>query len=269
MTHPGPLVSYRDASIAYGREAPALTGVSFEVGEGDAIALLGPNGAGKSTLLQSLLGLLPTSGTAEVLGVTPGARASEVGYLPQSTHIDPDFPVSLRQVVMMGRYRRMGLFRWPSAADREVVRRAIETVGLTELANTNFGELSGGQRQRGLLARALATEPKLILLDEPFNGLDRTNRDALIATLRRLRETGVGIVVSTHDLELAHEVCSHVLLLNGRQIAGGPISEALTDAALAAAFSGTSADTEAHGGAHGTLCAPGGDDAEEHERARV
>lgn len=220
MTHPGPLVSYRDASIAYGREAPALTGVSFEVGEGDAIALLGPNGAGKSTLLQSLLGLLPTSGTAEVLGVTPGARASEVGYLPQSTHIDPDFPVSLRQVVMMGRYRRMGLFRWPSAADREVVRRAIETVGLTELANTTFGELSGGQRQRALVAQGIAQDTELLLLDEPTAGVDAESSERIAACLARLAARGRTIVVASHDAGEIAAADVVVALRDGRLVPG-------------------------------------------------
>ncbi|HEU0182490.1 MAG TPA: ATP-binding cassette domain-containing protein, partial [Agromyces mariniharenae] len=164
--------------------------LELEIAPGEAVALIGPNGAGKSTLLKGVLGLVPlTAGRMTVgTGLTDAAMASRdavharngmIGFLPQSADLDPDFPISLEQVVMQGRYRRMGLLRWPGRADRAAVRRALETVGLVELAKRRFGELSGGQRQRGLLARALASEPALLLLDEPFNGLDQQNRDAL------------------------------------------------------------------------------------------
>ena len=224
-----PLVRFTGVDLGYGGGAPASTDVAFELGRGEALALIGPNGAGKSTILLGLLGLTEVlRGEAEVLGTTPRRAARRIGYMPQHDEIDPEFPVSLRQVVMMGRYPRLGLLRWPGRADRAAVDEALEVVGLGEHADRRFGDLSGGQQQRGLLARALVGEPELLLLDEPFNGLDTKNRQALMRTLRRLREEGIGIVVSTHDLELAEQVCSHALLMNHHQVAFGPVCDVIT-----------------------------------------
>jgi len=175
-----------------------------------------------------------------------------IGYLPQSMHVDPDFPINLEQVVMQGRYRRLGLLRWPGRKDRAVVRRALETVGLADLAERRFGELSGGQRQRGLLARALAGEPRLLLLDEPFNGLDQANRDALIDTLHTLKRQGVAVLVSTHDLELARLVCDSVVLVNGNQLASGPVDDVLTLGNVQECFEGVEVEVDEH-----TLVVPG------------
>ncbi|MFD0994277.1 manganese/iron transport system ATP-binding protein [Pseudoclavibacter chungangensis] len=258
MTTAGPadgttavLVELADATFAYGAGAPALEHVTISVAPGDALALIGPNGAGKSTLLAGLLGLVPVvSGRAAVLGGSARAATGRVGYMPQTDEIDPDFPVTLRQVVMMGRYHRLGAFRLPGRRDREAVAAAIERVGLTPHAGGRFGALSGGQQQRGILARALVAAPRLLLLDEPFNGLDRTSRERLVGTLRELRADGVGIVVSTHDLELARDVCSHVLLVDRCQIAAGPIDATLTPENLRRTFEHASADGEAHGHHH-------------------
>ncbi|MFD4422240.1 metal ABC transporter ATP-binding protein [Agromyces sp. NPDC058484] len=243
---------------------PAGGGVSeleLAVPAGAAVALIGPNGAGKSTLLRGVLGLVPlTAGTMEIgstdatanVSGTVHARNGMIGFLPQSTELDPDFPISLEQVVMQGRYRRLGLVRWPGRADRAAVRRALETVGLEALAKRRFGELSGGQRQRGLLARALAGEPRLLLLDEPFNGLDQANRDALVETLRALKRQGVAVVVSTHDLELAKDVCDSVVLVNGVQLAFGPVGEVLTLGNVQECFEGVEVELDEH-----TLVVPG------------
>ncbi|WP_150307403.1 metal ABC transporter ATP-binding protein [Planctomonas psychrotolerans] len=217
------------ATFAYGHTA-ALADITVSVEPGQAVALIGPNGAGKSTLLKGVLGLLPlVAGSMEILG-EPRSRVdrSAVGYLPQSDDLDPEFPVSLRQVVMMGRYRSIGWFRAPGRADRAAVDAALDAVGLQDRARDRFGTLSGGQQQRGLLARALASEPRLLLLDEPFNGLDQVNRDALIETVMLLKARGVAVLVSTHDLELARQVCDRVLLLNGTQVAYGDRDEVLT-----------------------------------------
>jgi manganese/iron transport system ATP-binding protein len=243
-----------------------VTGLDLTVEAGTALALIGPNGAGKSTLLKGVLGLVPlTAGTMELGSVEVGGadaataapvpehtRNGMIGFLPQSSELDPDFPISLEQVVMQGRYRRLGLLRWPGRADRAAVRRALDTVGLTSLAKRRFGELSGGQRQRGLLARALAGEPRLLLLDEPFNGLDQTNRDALVDTLRALKQQGVAVVVSTHDLELAKEVCDRVALVNGTQLAFGPVDEVLTLGNVQECFDGVEVELDEH-----TLVVPG------------
>ena len=224
-----PLVRFRGVDLAYDGATPASTGVDFEIRPGEALALIGPNGAGKSTILLGLLGLTTVlRGTAEVLGTTPRRAARRIGYMPQDDEIDPEFPISLQQVVMMGRYPRLGLFRWPGRADRRAVAEALEVVGLADHADRRFGDLSGGQQQRGLIARAIVGEPELLLLDEPFNGLDTKNRQALMRTLRRLRADGIGIVVSTHDLELAEQVCSHALLMNREQVAFGPVCDVIT-----------------------------------------
>ncbi|MGO1543808.1 MAG: metal ABC transporter ATP-binding protein [Gulosibacter sp.] len=223
------LAHYRDVTLSYDGHTPAATDLTLDLHEGEALALVGPNASGKSTLLKSMVGLVnPIRGDLHVLSGSPRRAAREIGYMPQTDEIDPEFPVSLRQVVMMGRFRRLGPLRWPGRADREAVDAAIARVNLTKHAGTRFGDRSGGQQQRGLLARALVTAPRLLLLDEPFNGLDTTSRQMLMQTLRELRAEGVGIAVSTHDLELAHQVCSHVLLINRRQIACGPIHETLT-----------------------------------------
>jgi ABC-type Mn2+/Zn2+ transport system ATPase subunit len=240
-----------------------VSGLDLRIGAGEAVALIGPNGAGKSTLLKGLLGLIPrTAGRVEVAGrpadVAAGVAANEhaprgmIGFLPQSSELDPDFPINLEQVVMQGRYAHLGLLRWPGRADRAAVRAALESVGLGASAKRRFGELSGGQRQRGLLARALASEPRLLLLDEPFNGLDQQNRDALIDTLRRLKLQGVAVLVATHDLELARLVCDTVLLVNGAQLAFGPVADVLTLGNVQECFEGVEVEIDEH-----TLVVPG------------
>lgn len=246
-----PLVSLDGAAFAYDGRTPALTDVTARVLPGEAHALIGPNGSGKSTLLKGVLGLVPViSGRVEVLGVEPRRAARQTGYMPQTDEIDPEFPVTLEQVVMMGRYRSIGPFRFPRRADREAVAAAIARVGLREQARAHFGSLSGGQQQRGILARALVARPRLVLLDEPFNGLDRRNRTAVLQLMHELREQGVGILVSTHDFEIATESCSHALLLNRCQIAAGTIDEVLTTELLDDTFGHATADDEAHGHFH-------------------
>jgi len=239
------------ASFAYGSE-PALTGIDFAVLPGEAVALIGPNGSGKSTLLKGILGLITRSaGTIEVLGKWP-APAGYIGYVPQTDQLDPHFPVSLEQVVMMGRYRSLGWWRMPGRADRRAVAEALATVGLGNRQKTRFGELSGGQQQRGLLARAVASAPRLLLLDEPFNGLDQANRDALIETVKRLKQQGVAVVVSTHDLDLARAVCESVLLLNGAQVAFGPRESVLTLSNVQETFGSVGVEMDEH-----TIVVPG------------
>ena len=234
-------------AFSYGN-TPALTEVNISVKPGDAMALIGPNGSGKSTLLKGVLGLIPLVEGSMGFGKT----ADSVGYLPQNEHIDPEFPVTLKQVVMMGRYRKLGFLSFPGKTDRAAVRSAIAAVGLTNVAHKRFGSLSGGQQQRGFLARALASEPGLLLLDEPFNGLDQPNRDALMQTIRELKKAGVAIIVTTHDLDLAREVCDTVLFVNGRQIAFGPKDEVLTLANLQEVFHEYQVEIDEH-----TVVVPG------------
>ncbi|MEN3357210.1 MAG: manganese/iron transport system ATP-binding protein [Mycobacteriales bacterium] len=233
-----PALCFEHVSVAYGRTV-VLTDVHGDVHPGEAVALIGPNGAGKSTLIRAVLGLVPAvRGRIEVLGRPPAQARRDVAYVPQADTLDADFPVSVAQVVLMGRYRTVGWVKRPGRADREVAAAALASVGLAERAPDRFGTLSGGQRQRVLLARAIAQQPRLLLLDEPFNGVDAVSQDALLDTLRRLRSDGAAVVVSTHDLSLAHLACDEVCLLNGHQFGFGPTDQTLTPELLRATYGG-------------------------------
>lgn len=218
-----------------------LRGVTFSVEPGEAVALVGPNGAGKSTLLEGLLGMVPHDAERFEVPTDPGA----IGMLPQSLAVDPAFPVTLEQVVGMGRTARLGL-RWPGRRDRAAVRDAIETVRLSAQRSMRFGELSGGQQQRGLLARALAGEPRLLLLDEPFNGLDQSSRQTLLDVIERLKAAGLGLVITTHDLGLARAVCERTLLVDGEQIAFDDTACVLTLEQVERTFASHAVEIDGH-----------------------
>lgn len=231
-----PALELDRANVSYGRRV-ALENVSLEVHEGQSIALIGPNGAGKSTLLRAVLGLVPlASGAVRVLGGTPADARRFVAYVPQADALDSEFPVTVEQVVLMGRTRAIGWVRRASRRDHAIAREALAEVGLLDLAGARFGTLSGGQRQRVLLARAVAQGARLLLLDEPFNGVDAVTVDVLLEVLHRLRAEGTAVVMSTHDLSVAHLACGDACLLNRRQVAVGPISETLTPDHLAEAY---------------------------------
>ncbi len=218
---------------------PALSDVSFQVPHGGQVAIVGPNGAGKSTLFKALVGLLPLrSGRILIHGQPLGQHKDCVAYVPQREDVDWRFPVTVADVVMMGRYNRQGWFGRPSAADRLAVRRCLEQLGIADLAGRSIGELSGGQQQRVFLARALAQEPHILLLDEPFTGVDATTQEATLDLLDALREQGVTAMVSTHDLSLALRRFEFVLLLNREMIAFGPAREALSAESIQRAFGG-------------------------------
>lgn len=246
-----PVLELRGAAFTH-PGGSGVSGLDFAIAPGEAVALVGPNGAGKSTLLKGLLGLVPKTAGRVLIAGSDHAANGMIGFLPQTAELDPEFPITLEQVVMQGRYRKLGLFRWPGRADRAAVRRALDAVGLAPLAKRRYGGLSGGQRQRGLLARALASEPVLLLLDEPFNGLDQPNREALIDTLRRLKRERVSVLVSTHDLELARQVCDAVLFVNREQLAFGPVDEVLTLDNVQECFEGVEVEVDEH-----TLVVPG------------
>ena len=208
---------------------PVLEDVHGSVAAGEAVALIGPNGGGKSTLIKAVLGLVPVvRGEIRVLGTRPADARAQVAYVPQAETLDPEFPVSASQVVLMGRYRRVGWLRVPGRSDRAAAARALEAVGLADRGRDRFGTLSGGQRQRVLLARALVAEPRLLLLDEPFNGVDAVSQDALLRALREAKAAGTAVVVSTHDLSVAHLACDQVCLLNHHQYGFGPVDATLT-----------------------------------------
>ena len=223
-------------AVAYDRE-PVLHGVSFDLSPGSSLAVVGPNGAGKSTLLRAILGLAPVvQGTVSVLGLDPVAARRHVAYVPQADSLDPEFPISAFDVVLQGRYRQIGWLRRPQRADRAAASLALAEVGLTDRARDRFGTLSGGQRQRVLLARAIAQNARLLLLDEPFNGVDATSQQLLVDVMERLRRQGVAIVISTHDLAFAHLACSEACLINGHMVGFGRPDHVLTPEHLAAAY---------------------------------
>ncbi|AEV81164.1 ABC transporter ATP-binding protein [Actinoplanes sp. SE50] len=234
--------TYSQVSIGY-QGTPVLTHVDLTLAPGQRLALVGPNGAGKSTLIKSMLGLVPVLGGAvTVLGDSPAAARGRAGYVPQTDTLDADFPVSVRQVVMMGRYRRIGWWRPAGRYDRQAVADALEQVGLPDRAAHRFGTLSGGQRQRVLLARAIAAEPRLLLLDEPFNGVDAVSQDAIVRVLRELSAGGAALVFSTHDLQVARDLADQVCLINGRQWAAGAPAKTLTADNLRRTYAGSAID---------------------------
>jgi len=215
----------------------ALDSVTLRVPQGALLAVVGPNGAGKSTLFKALVGLLSLqSGSLTVGGRPPMDRRTATAYVPQREEIDWLFPATVRDVVLMGRYGRLGLFRRPSVDDRQAVDEALERLALGDLGDRPIGELSGGQQQRVFLARALAQKPSLLLLDEPFTGVDAAVRDSMVEVLERLHEAGVTILVSTHDMELAASRFELAVLINHKLIAYGPPTEVFTAEHIAAAF---------------------------------
>jgi manganese/iron transport system ATP-binding protein len=233
-----PALDLDEVGVVYGA-APALENIDGTVAPGEAVALIGPNGAGKSTLIKAILGLVPlASGRIAVLGSAPAKARRDVAYVPQADTLDPEFPISVGQVVLMGRYRRIGWLRRPGATDRQAARHALEQVGLADRARHRFGTLSGGQRQRVLLARAIAAEPRLLLLDEPFNGVDAVSEQALLDAIAALKKGGAAVVVATHDLALAHLACEGVCLLNRCQYGFGPTQATLTPERLRATYGG-------------------------------
>lgn len=225
-------------TVHYG-ETLALDDVSVEVEPGRVCGLLGMNGSGKSTLFKALMGLVrPDSGDIRLLG-RDQRRAREEGlvaYVPQSEAVDWTFPVTVADVVMMGRYGHLGLTRRPKPRDRAAVREALERVGLTELAGNPIGALSGGQRKRAFVARGLAQEARLLFLDEPFAGVDTKSEAMITGLLRGLRDEGRTVVVSTHDLASVPALCDEAVLLQQQVVAHGPLDVVLSPDTLARTF---------------------------------
>jgi manganese/iron transport system ATP-binding protein len=222
-------------TVAYdGRKA--LDAVSFGLGRGERVAVVGPNGAGKSTLFKVIAGVLePTSGQVRVAGHCPGKHIC-IAYVPQRSQVDWTFPVTVADVVMMGRTGQIGWLRRPGARDRAQVRDSMKLVGLAELAGRQIGELSGGQQQRMFIARALAQQAELMLMDEPLTGLDVPSQEDILRILDELKERQVTVMVATHDLSQAAERFDRVILLNRRLLGSGDPSEVFTHEKLSAAY---------------------------------
>jgi ABC-type Mn2+/Zn2+ transport system ATPase subunit len=227
-----------DVSVAYNGQ-PVLCDVSFHVPHGERVAVVGPNGAGKSTLFKALVGLLPLAGGRVLIHGRPlGHHLDCVAYVPQREEVDWGFPLTVTDVVMMGRYGKLGWLQRPRQEDHEMVLQALREMGIADLAQRPIGELSGGQQQRVFLARALAQEPHILLMDEPFSGVDITTREAILQVLDRLRDGQVTTMISTHDLSLAAARFDKVLLLNRRLLAYGEPAHVFTADTLRAAFGG-------------------------------
>lgn len=206
-----------------GALGPALRGVSVRVACGTCAALIGPNGSGKSTLLKAVAGLLPVaSGVVRVHGNPIGACHHRVAYLPQRGEIDWGFPISVERLVLTGRYVHLGWLCWPGRRDREIASAALHRLGLSGLAGQQIGKLSGGQQQRALLARALAQEADLLLLDEPFNAVDSRTQETIYAAMRSLRDQGKTLVVATHDLSRLSGAFDAVVRLRGGEVEAAP-----------------------------------------------
>lgn len=219
--------------------AVALDAVSFALGPGQVCGLIGVNGSGKSTLFKCLMGLVtPQQGSVTIYGRTSAVARKEklVAYVPQSEDVDWNFPVSIGDVVMMGRYAHMGPSRRPSRTDRAAVEEALDRVGLSPLRERQIGELSGGQRKRAFVARSIAQDARLLLLDEPFAGVDKASEATLVALLRELRDEGRTVLVSTHDLAGIPQLCDRAILLQHRILAEGAPADVLTSENLARAF---------------------------------
>jgi ABC-type Mn2+/Zn2+ transport system ATPase subunit len=216
-----------------------LRDLSFQVPHGAQVAVVGPNGAGKSTLFKALVGLLPLQeGRILVHGRPMGSHKDCVAYVPQRGEVDWRFPVTVSDVVMMGRFARQGMLRRADKADRTAVAAALDHMGISNLAGQPIGDLSGGQQQRVFLARALAQEPHILLMDEPFTGVDATTQEAVLRLLDELREEGLTVLVSTHDLSLAMQRFELVLLLNRELVAYGPPAAVFTPEHVRQAFGG-------------------------------
>jgi ABC-type Mn2+/Zn2+ transport system ATPase subunit len=234
---PAGLFELRSVSVFYGSRA-ALDSVSLSIPHGAQIAIVGPNGAGKSTLFKAIVGLVPLrSGEILVHGRPQSEYRDPVAYVPQREEVDWRFPVTVEDVVTMGRYGRKRWLKRLSAADREIVRKALDRLGVSDLAHRSIGELSGGQQQRVFLARAVAQVPHILLLDEPFTGVDVATRQATLDLLAEVREQSVTVLVSTHDLDLAAGF-DQVVLLRGRLVSMGKPDEVFTQEHLHEAFGG-------------------------------
>ena len=230
-----------NVTVTYRNGHTALRKASFSVPRGTITALVGVNGSGKSTLFKAIMGFVPfAEGSVSILGQTAreALKKNLVAYVPQSEEVDWNFPVLVEDVVMMGRYGHMNWLRIPSRRDKELVSEALARVGMTEFRKRQIGELSGGQRKRVFLARALAQEGQVILLDEPFTGVDVTTEEQIITLLKSLRDEGRVMLVSTHNLGSVPDFCDRTVFVKGTVIASGPTAETFTEANLERAFGG-------------------------------
>lgn len=237
MTEEG-VLEIQGLAVSYGANN-ALSGVDAVIPRGEVVGLIGPNGSGKSTLLKTVAGVVRASAGSVTLNGRPlQEQASTVAFVPQREEVNWDFPVSAREVVLMGRYRSIGWLRRPGAEDRRRADAALERLGLGGLGDRHISQFSGGQQQRVFLARAMVQDPRVVLLDEPFTGVDVRNRAVFHDAIREFAERGVTVLIATHDLGEVKETTSMVMCLNRRMVAFGPTATTYTAANLRATFGG-------------------------------
>lgn len=224
---PTPVIEFRDATLGYGHKV-ILQGISFTVDPGDYLGIVGPNGAGKTTILRGILGILkPLSGDVRVRGV--GGGPPHIGYVPQRDSIDSVLPYTVWEVVMMGRYRQMGILRGPGKEDRELVQMSLVHAGVEDLSRVAFRDLSGGQKQRVLIARALASQPEVLILDEPTNGMDLSSRIAILNLIARLREErNLTVIMVSHLLDDVANHARRIAIVEREFFQVGDVAEVLT-----------------------------------------
>ncbi len=233
-----PAVEVHDLTVAY-HKRPVLYGVDVEIPPGRLVGIMGPNGAGKSTLIKAIMGLIPPiNGWVKIFGEAGPKGLKRVGYVPQRESVDWDFPVNVMDVVLMGRYGKLGVGRRPRAEDRDIARACLEKVGMLPYAERQISNLSGGQQQRVFLARALAQESDLYLMDEPFAGVDATTEAAIVGLLRELKARGKTILVVHHDLTSAKDYFDTLLFINMRLVAFGETNDVFTPELLQKTYGG-------------------------------
>jgi manganese/zinc/iron transport system ATP- binding protein len=233
--------------VTYGANT-ALIGVEARIPPGSVVGLVGPNGSGKSTLLKAIAGVVaPSHGTITQGGVPLTERRAHVAYVPQREEVNWDFPVTARDVVVMGRYRALGWIRRPGRSDRAAADTALARLGLEGMGDRHISQFSGGQQQRVFLARAMVQDPALVLLDEPFTGIDVTNRDVFHGAIAEFAARGITVLIATHDLDEVQSRTTHVMCLNRRMVAFGPTATTFTPENLRRAFGGQLAVFEVAG----------------------
>ena len=233
-----PIIEVHNLTVLYGRK-PALWNIDFDLPEKQVIGIMGPNGSGKSTLLKSIMGVVtPTSGFTKVYDQSLNDVRDRVSYVPQRQDIDWDFPASVWEIVAMGRYQKRGLFKKLSSEDKDIITDSLEKVNMLGYAKRQISQLSGGQQQRVFLARAIAQQGDLFLMDEPFAGVDIATEEMIISLLKDMKDAGKTLVIVHHDLHTAQSYFDHLVLLNTRLIASGPTEEVFTDQMLTDTYGG-------------------------------
>jgi manganese/zinc/iron transport system ATP- binding protein len=233
-----PVLEVHDLTVSY-HNKPVLWSVDFSLPAGVLVGVLGPNGAGKSTLIKSIMGLLPIgAGYVKVFDKSLHEVRSKVSYVPQRESVDWDYPINALEVVLMGRYHKMGWLKWPRKADKDAAFEALQTVGMEGFANRHISQLSGGQQQRVFLARALAQEADFYLMDEPFTGVDATTEATIISVLRNIVKQGKTVVLVHHDLQSVTEYFDWTVLVNMHLVASGPTKEVFNSELLQKTYGG-------------------------------